>query len=64
MSGVFREAMPPDLYRRYARIAIARDTGWTLEIIDGLGVRDLLDYMAVVHGLNDIAAFFRDSSVR
>lgn len=64
MSGVFREALPPDLYRRYARIAIARDTGWTLDIIDGLGVRDMLDYMAVVHGLSDIAAFFRDTSGR
>lgn len=49
--------MPPDLYRRYLRIALARETGWTLEAIDGLGVQDMLDFLAVMQGLQDVMNF-------
>lgn len=49
--------MPPNLYHRYIRIALARETGWTLDVIDGLGVQDMLDLLAVIQGLHDVMNF-------
>ncbi|HLA43037.1 MAG TPA: hypothetical protein VJZ27_06355 [Aggregatilineales bacterium] len=57
MAGVFNDLMTGEQFRRYGRIQIARDTGWTLEYIDGLSMQNWLDYMAVRRGLADIEGF-------
>lgn len=54
MSGVFGEPLTGDHARRYARIVMARQTGWTLDYIDGLSLTDWLDYVAVARAEADL----------
>ena len=49
------------MLRRYQRIAIAQETGWTLDYIDGLGLQDTLDCLAVMRALRDIESFHHNS---
>lgn len=46
---------------RYLRIAIAQETGWTLDYIDGLGLQDVMDCIAVMRALRDIDSFHLNS---
>jgi hypothetical protein len=54
---VFGEPLSGELYHRYLRIVIARETGWTLDEVDRLGVRDWLDVLAVAGGMADVDRF-------
>jgi len=42
--------MTPDRWRRYTRVRVMQETGWTFDVIDATPEQDINDIFAVIEG--------------
>ena len=48
--------MTPDRWRRFRRVRLMQETGWTFDVIDRLPELDATDILAVIDGQRKAAA--------